>query len=447
MCNNVNYNFLIWAQLFLTNHSPSQLSFLVFTSHSQRREVFRRRPLELLSGLRSLLAPRPLFPFRPDLRAASAVPSVTPRAPGAPALRLKFGETLSDLFVAEVSVDIDAVLGVISPAELIALDDVQLVPRLLIERGELLSHLGEFLALNPAVVLEKLGLVNADFDLTFKLESVAQGLKNGLCLFQLVGVDRGGDLELRKLLDEAELQLQLGVVLVVEHAGPVSLAALLLLPVLQQRLIYALKLLHLPFRDKVRDLLLRIASRLNFRLSRLLLSSVCLGTVKYQVFTEINICEVRMLLHSFQLLHLPLFLLKLLFLLILKLLFLPLSLFELSFSLVLFALLIAFLLFLSVLLFFEISLFKGLLSLFKPHDIPNELLLNFIVDHLRVVLFLRCQLVSFDALNLFSDLGLLMFNLVELLLVICLRVFNMALLLLDRFNLGVDTVNHLLDLW
>jgi hypothetical protein len=48
--------------------------------------------------------------------------------------------------------------------------------------------------LNPAVVLKKLGLVNADFNLTFKLESVTQGLQSGLCLFKLVDVDRRGDL-------------------------------------------------------------------------------------------------------------------------------------------------------------------------------------------------------------------------------------------------------------
>jgi hypothetical protein len=237
--------------------------------------------------------------------------------------------------------------------------------------------------------------------------------------------------------------LQLGVVFIVEHAGPVSLAALLLGSVLQLGLIYALKFLHFPFRDKVRDLLLRIPSRLDCRLFRLLLSSECLGTEEYQVFAEINICEVRVLLDFFKLLHLPLFLFELLFLLILELLLLPLPLFQLSFSLVLLTLLIPFPLFLPILLLFEISLNKSLLGLFEPHDIPNELLFDLIVNHLRVVLFLRCQFLSFDTLNLFSDLLFLMLNLVELLLVICFRVVNMALLLLDRFDLSVDPIKHL----
>lgn len=63
------------------------------------------------------------------------------------------------------------------------------------------------------------------------------------------------------------------------------------------------------------------------------------------------------------------------------------------------------------------SLTEGLLGLIEPGNISDQLLLNLVVNHLGVILFLGSILVSFYGSDIGSNLGLFRFDLFKLLLV------------------------------
>ena len=149
----------------------------------------------------------------------------------------------------------------------------------------------------------------------------------------------------------------------------------------------------------------------------------------------------------FQLLLLPLSLLLFLLHLQLRLLLLILLFFQFTFCLVPFALFLSLLLLLLVLLLFQITFDKGLLCFFQPQNVSYELLFDFIVNHLSVVLFLGCLLLGLDSLDFISDFGLFILDLIELLLVNCLCVFNCSLLAFYVFDLQIYAIKRLFNFW
>lgn len=165
-----------------------------------------------------------------------------------------------------------------------------------------------------------------------------------------------------------------------------------------------------------------------------------------QLLAEVHLLFVRMdlsLLYLHQLVGLLLFsLLKLtLRLVLLVLLLSSLSLFlnRLAFSL-------AFLLLSPVLPVALLSLHKLLLRLLEPSDIANQSLLQFVLNHLCVVLLLGLVLSLLDRLDLLPDFVLLVRDLLELLCIGLLGILDLLLFALDFVDALLDAFNHLLDL-
>lgn len=128
----------------------------------------------------------------------------------------------------------------------------------------------------------------------------------------------------------------------------------------------------------------------------------------------------------------------------------------LAFSLALFVLLITTLTFFLELLTLSLPLFlfgtvlsvalspfdESLLGFIQPNDVTDQLLLDFVVDHLLVVLLLSRIRISFNLSNLSANLLLFTINLLQLLLVGVLRGLNNVLLAFYFFDALLDGIEH-----
>jgi hypothetical protein len=113
-------------------------------------------------------------------------------------------------------------------------------------------------ALHPGFVLEELGLSLAHLELSFHLEAVAQLLELLLGLGELILVNRRGEAELGEFFNQYVVQVEAGVVFVVELARPVTLF-LSLFDALSIRLCNALNGLQFTVFELVLDLLLVVS--------------------------------------------------------------------------------------------------------------------------------------------------------------------------------------------
>jgi hypothetical protein len=109
--------------------------------------------------------------------------------------------------------------------------------------------------LHPGFVLEELGLSLAHLEVSFYLEAVAELLELLLGLGELVLVDRRGETELGEFLNQNVVQVEAGVIFVVELARPVTLL-LSLLDALSIRLDNALNSLQFTVFELLLNLLL-----------------------------------------------------------------------------------------------------------------------------------------------------------------------------------------------
>jgi len=136
---------------------------------------------------------------------------------------------------------------------------------------------------------------------------------------QFFNFDWRGHLQLRELLNQGELELNLRVVFIIEHAGTFTFLLSFLLPLLHFILINTLESLNLTFLHEFLDLLLSYLATVSFILLASLVSFLTLserfGAIVDQVLTQLDILRIRMLLHLFYLCLLPGSLLGLLILL------------------------------------------------------------------------------------------------------------------------------------
>jgi hypothetical protein len=136
---------------------------------------------------------------------------------------------------------------------------------------------------------------------------------------QLFNFDWRGHLQLRKLLNQGELELNLRVVFIIEHAGTFTFLLSFLLPLLHFILINTLESLNLTFLHEFLDLLLSCLATVSFLLLASLVTFLTLSerfrAIVDQVLTQLDILRIRMLLHLFNLCLLPGSLLGLLILL------------------------------------------------------------------------------------------------------------------------------------
>lgn len=196
------------------------------------------------------------------------------------------------------------------------------------------------------------------------------------------------------------------------------------------------------------NFLLGILSR--FRL--LFLSNIGLLTgaerlraVVDQLLAQLNVLQVRVGLNLLDLGCLPRFLFSFVICLALSLSLLVLCVAFITFFLDLSTLLIA-LLKLSLVLGISLSSFHESFSgLIEPHDVSDQLLLNLVLDHLGVIRFLGSVFISFHGSDLGSNLNLLVFNLLKILLVGLFGRVDGSLLAFDFLDTLLDGVEHLVE--
>lgn len=126
-------------------------------------------------------------------------------------------------------------------------------------------------------------------------------------------------MQLRELLNQGELELNLRVVFIIEHAGTFTFLLSFFLPLLHFILINTLESLNLTFLHEFLDLLLSCLATVSFLLLASLVTFLTLSerfrAIVDQVLTQLDILRIRMLLHLFYLCLLPGSLLGLLILL------------------------------------------------------------------------------------------------------------------------------------
>ena len=126
-------------------------------------------------------------------------------------------------------------------------------------------------------------------------------------------------MQLRELLNQGELELNLRVVFIIEYAGTFTFLLSFLLPLLHFILINTLESLNLTFLHEFLDLLLSCLATVSFLLLASLVTFLTLSerfrAIVDQVLTQLDILRIRMLLHLFYLCLLPGSLLGLLILL------------------------------------------------------------------------------------------------------------------------------------
>jgi len=85
---------------------------------------------------------------------------------------------------------------------------------------------------------------------------------------------------------------------------------------------------------------------------------------------------------------------------------------------------------------------ENLLGFIQPNDVTDQLLLDLVVNHLLVVLFLGCICINFNCGNLSANLLLFAFNLLQLLLVGVLRGLNNVLSAFYFFDALFNGIEH-----
>lgn len=175
------------------------------------------------------------------------------------------------------------------------------------------------------------------------------------------------------------------------------------------------------------------------------MGAVRLDTVVNEVLAKVHVLCVGVHLNSLQLLRLPLLLLECVLFFVSGLVLFPLLLLLIAFVLDTFALILALAVFSLVLGLSVRALLEGTLGLLKPHDVADQLLLHLVVDHVRVVLVLRGQFLTLYFGDLLPDLGLLVFDLRELLGEVGLGHLDHGLLPFHLVDALLDSVQHLVD--